>query len=230
MAIELAERLSEAVQASPTRASEPTPTPDSETPATATCFAVAPDGWLITANHVVEGRNSVEIHIDGVIATAEVLVRDPDHDVAVLRTGVLTPKYLSLDGGYSLQLGQRVYALGYPLTEILTKDVRFTDGTISSLSAIEGAEGFFQVSVPVQPGNSGGPLLSEDGEVIGLVVGRAQWDKVLKETGSLPENISFVVDGKYLLSILQRANAKLPETRGLTVNAAAEAVHFIEVR
>ena len=192
-----------------------------------TCFAVSPDGWIITADHVTASNDEIEIQFGTVTVPATVVARDKAHDLALLRVNIPTPNYISLCVENSIQIGNPVYALGYPLQGILTEDIRFTDGTVSSLSGINKKSGRYQTSVPVQPGNSGGPLLSMDGFLVGVVVSRAADVEILKRTGSLPENISFATKTQYVLSLLEAASVQIPEKRPLTVNEASKSVHPI---
>ncbi len=197
---------------------------------TGTCFAVTQDGWLITANHVVSDSTAVEIRAGDLWVSARVVARDEDHDIALLRVGVPTPDYLTIGSDVDPRIGQSVYTLGFPLPGILTQDVRYNDGTVSATSAFDDSPGLFQVSVPVQPGNSGGPLLNEAGQVLGLVVSKAADLAFLAETGSLPENMSFAVGSDAIRPLLDIADAHNPPTGALTVEEVARAVYMLRAR
>lgn len=194
------------------------------------CFVIHPEGWLITAYHVIENYSgNIQIHFGGHSAVASVVVVDKEHDLALLKVQIATPDYLSISSNFDLGLGARVYTLGYPLSGILSADVRHNDGSISSLSGLEkGEEGYFQISVPVQPGNSGGPLLTPAGDVIGVILAKASAIAVLKQTGSLPENITFAIKPSYILALCETAGLVLPTPRiNPQPNVAAKAVHRI---
>ena len=192
-----------------------------------TCFAVSPDGWLVSANHIVNEAEHIEVKFGTVVVPAEVIVRDVEHDLALLRVEVPTPDYLSIMANSRIEIGSEVYTLGYPLPGLLSQDVRFNEGTISAVTAFENAEGLYQISVPTQPGNSGGPLLLTEGEVIGVVVARASDFAVLRESGSLPENISFAIDSDYIHTLLKTAGATSPQNAPLSTSDAAKAVHML---
>jgi S1-C subfamily serine protease len=167
-----------------------------------TAFVVRPDGFLLTAFHVVKDAKEVEISCPETgKATAWVEKFSEANDVAVLRVAEgRTPTYLSLADQKSVSLGEQVFTIGYPAPDILGGEAKFTDGVVSSLS-VGGDAGYMQISVPVQPGNSGGPLLNRSGEVVGVVVATASALSFLKGTGSLPQNVSWAVKGAFAVPL-----------------------------
>ena len=169
-----------------------------------TCFAVSPDGLLLTALHVVERDGPLRVRLaDGRIARAEVVATDPDHDLALLRANAATPAYLSLAEEGRIRLGERVFTLGFPVVELLGPEPKFTEGVISSVTGNVG-EALLQISVPVQPGNSGGPLLDEQGRVVGVVVQVASLGAFLDLAGTLPQNVNFAVRASYARRMLPK--------------------------
>ena len=137
-----------------------------------TGFALTSEGYIVTSYHVIqgadslliEGRNRQRYH-------AEPVYSDVKHDLAILRitdkkfTGFGRLPYAIRSG--QADLGERVFTLGYP-----REDVVYGEGSLSARSGFEGDTAFYQVSIPVNPGNSGGPLLDERGNLIGVVSGR----------------------------------------------------------
>src|SRR5262245_34808783 len=83
-----------------------------------------------------------------------------------------------------------VFTVGFPATQILGSEAKFTDRSVSALSGLGGEATFLQVTVAVQPGNSGGPLVNNDGQVVGVVTSSAAVRSFLAETGTLPQNTS----------------------------------------
>jgi S1-C subfamily serine protease len=83
--------------------------------------------------------------------------------------------------------------IGFPYKGLLSSDPIVTTGIISALSGIGDDRRIIQISAPVQPGNSGGPLLGESGSVVGIVVGKLQAGIIFKETGDIPQNVNFAV-------------------------------------
>ena len=89
--------------------------------------------------------------------------------------------------------GDSVTAIGFPFHGLLTSDLTVTTGIINSLSGILNDSRFMQISAPVQPGNSGGPLLDTSGHIVGVVAEKLNALKIAKATGSIPENINFAI-------------------------------------
>ena len=93
-------------------------------------------------------------------------------------------------------------AVGFPLSGLLSSDHIVTTGTISALSGLGNDRRTIQITAPVQPGNSGGPLLGEDGSVVGVVVSKLDAMKVAEAIGDIPQNVNFAVSLGVLQSFL----------------------------
>ncbi|WP_426058533.1 trypsin-like peptidase domain-containing protein [Hymenobacter sp. B1770] len=150
----------------------PGSTPPVAKESSGTGFALTSEGYLVTSYHVIQGADSVLVEgRDHKRYHAEPVYSDVKHDLAILR---ITDKRFSGFGRlpYAIKagqadLGERVYTLGYP-----REDVVYGEGALSARSGFQGDTAFYQVSIPVNPGNSGGPLLDERGNLIGVVSGR----------------------------------------------------------
>ena len=167
-----------------------------------TGFTIRPDGFLLTAFHVVKGASDIEVSCPEVLkANASVERYSESSDLAVLRLAeVQTPTYLSLAEQTSAAVGDQVFTVGYPAPSLLGGEAKFTEGVISSLS-VGGDAGYMQISVPVQPGSSGGALINRSGDVVGVVIATASALTFLKGTGSLPQNVSWAVKGAFAASL-----------------------------
>ena len=137
-----------------------------------TGFALTSEGYIVTSYHVIQGGDSLLIEgSNHQRYHAEPVYSDIKHDLAILRitdkkfTGFGRLPYAVKSG--QAELGERVFTLGYP-----REDVVYGEGSLSARSGFEGDTAFYQVSIPVNPGNSGGPLLDERGNLIGVVSGR----------------------------------------------------------
>lgn len=155
---------------------------------TGTGFYIAPR-LLLTAAHVVADCDAPGL-ADG--TPLEWLASDEALDVAVLRAPRRAARWLSLADD-PLRLGQRVYAIGFPYYSIAGTSLTLTGGNVSALAGIDDDARFFSFSAPVQPGNSGGPLLDARGRVLGLVVARLSEDYIVEATGSLPQNVNYAL-------------------------------------
>lgn len=131
-----------------------------------TGFLLDAGGTIATNHHVIDGANSIEITLmDGTVLTdIEVLADDEQHDLAILHGTAKTPLPVVLLGDSDkVTVGERAVSIGNPLG----LDHTLTDGLVSARRVIEGRK-MIQMSVPVSPGNSGGPLFNTRGEVIGI--------------------------------------------------------------
>jgi len=163
-------------------------------PATGTCFTVSQNGTLLTAYHVVKDATSIHVHLaDGTVTEAKLQSYNPGKDLAVLRIDPRPRYFLPLAQVGSIGVGERVFTMGYPAPELLGQESKFTEGTISALSGPGNEDFLLQISVPIQPGNSGGPIVNERGEVVGVVTSTAAVKAFLSVTGSLPQNVNWAV-------------------------------------
>lgn len=164
---------------------------------------------LVTAEHVISRCRKVTLE-DG--TPLVVLGRDAALDLAVLLSARPAPAVLPLNTRDAVQLGAPAVALGYPFSDLFAQGLTVTWGNVSALPRPGDPARRLMVTAPVQPGNSGGPLLDGSGRVIGVVVSRADDLAVLKDTGSLPQNINFAVSIPPLREFLNRHGLGLPAT------------------
>ena len=132
-----------------------------------TCFMISRNGYLITSYHVVKDADSINIE-NGKFGTlkAAILYNDPANDVSILKVDTLLYALPYQIENTEASLAEDVYTLGYP-----REDVVFGEGSISALSGYRQNPNSYQVSVPVNPGNSGGPLLNNKGNLVGMISG-----------------------------------------------------------
>ncbi|MFZ1470885.1 MAG: serine protease, partial [Paracoccaceae bacterium] len=173
-------------------------------------FYIGPT-MLVTAAHVVEGCGTVAM-IDG--TPLDVVAKDSTLDLAVLSGANDTGVWLKLSALEVPKLGEAVTALGYPYYTSLDQGLTVTSGNVSALRGIDGSSSRVMITAPVQPGNSGGPLLNKKGAVIGVVVSRVDDMAILEETGSLPQNMNFAVPSGPLLTFLAQSRITRPQGDG----------------
>ncbi|MFN4813240.1 MAG: S1C family serine protease [Bacteroidota bacterium] len=142
-------------------------------------FIVSSKGYVVTNYHVIEKieRCYVELKINDEIKTyeADIVQKDPKSDLAILKIKGATLDAAKFKIPYAFangvaEVGTQVFTLGYPMAlTAMGKEVKFTDGKISSKTGYQGDISAYQTSVPVQPGNSGGPLFDNEGRLVGIV-------------------------------------------------------------
>jgi hypothetical protein len=113
--------------------------------------------------------------------------------LALLKTPVMVGPTLKFAENSQLRLGQNVIVIGYPLPDILAHGVKVTTGNISSLAGMNDDTRMVQVTAPIQPGNSGGPVLDDGGNVIGVVRSTLGTMATAVETGKIPQNMNFAI-------------------------------------
>jgi serine protease Do len=126
---------------------------------------------------------------------------DPQADLAVLRTPSASGQFVSLRVR-GPKLGEPMTAAGYPLGDLLGTGLKVTTGVVSGLSGPGGDRGLFQLSAPIQPGNSGGPVIDSAGALIGVTAAKLDEVKLVEATGVFPQNINFAVPAPVLESFL----------------------------
>ena len=158
-----------------------------------TGFIISPDGYVLTNNHVISGATAIAVNIPGFgHGNAEVVAADPYKDLAILKLSYNNLRYLPIAESRNIQVLDTVIVLGYPLAGQLGPDITASEGQINALRE-EGRIPLFQFDASVNAGNSGGPVLNDKGEVVGIVVSKLDAIEVLKETGSIPERTNFAI-------------------------------------
>jgi TPR repeat protein len=180
-------------------------------------FAVSDSGHVITNYHVIEGCQKVKIHHNGKTIPAIAVTFDPQNDLALLKGDFRPSTVLSLSTK-SPELLQDVYVAGFPFGRKVSTGVKVTKGIISSLTGIGNNFSNIQIDAALQPGNSGGPILDDTGNVVGVAVARLDKVKTLKTLGSLPENTNFGIKTSVVRSILDSRNisSRKPNTASIS--------------
>ncbi len=174
---------------------------------TGTGFLLGASKYVVTNHHVIEGANSIFVNFFmGEKIRAKVVAQDKKNDVAIL---LLSKRPKSATGNIVLgdsnrvEMGQKVFTVGYPMSSILGRKPKYSEGIINSTTGYLDDPGLFQITVPIQPGNSGGPLFSENGQVIGVTTSSFSTVAAARITGALPQNLNFAVKSLYIRALLQ---------------------------
>lgn len=178
-----------------------------------TGFFVTADGYLLTNNHVIADGNRIEVHAsNGNIYRAKVISKDPSNDVALLKVEAQTVP-LSIEQTGTLQKGAEVFTLGYPLTFVEGNAVKATFGRVNALSGINDDVRYIQMDVPIQPGNSGGPLIDNNGAVVGITSSSVNQGYVAQNAGTVAQNVNYSIKSEYFLTLLKFAKVNLPKVK-----------------
>lgn len=193
-----------------------------------TAFVVHSDGYLATCAHVAEGADALTVHLNGGAYPATVVSTDDANDVALLRINVRGLNPLPLADANRVELGAAVRVLGFPYSHVLGDSLKVSQGIVSGV--VDDGDGQrFQIDAPLNHGNSGGPVLSDRGEVVGVASSGI--------TGSDVEGLGFAAPAETVLALmtaekLTRAGgaATAPLGGPALVARAAKSVAFVEAR
>ena len=202
-----------------------------------TGFFISKNGYITTNYHVIDEANTIEIEYLGKSYSASVAVSDKQNDIAILKINDAKFNNLaSLDYNFKKEVsdvGSSVFALGYPLTQLMGNEIKFTDGKINSKSGFKGEITSYQISVPIQPGNSGGPLFDNDGNLVGIT------SSGINRELNLTENVNYAVKTKYLALLIDELdekfelpNSTIQKTKPLTekIKSLSDFVVMIKVK
>ncbi|PZW42129.1 trypsin-like peptidase [Humitalea rosea] len=179
---------------------------------------------VMTNHHVVEACTYLRLRRNGGQEVDARLIRaDRERDLALIATEEDVGPTLAFRSGPEVRRGEDVITYGYPLAGLLSAGPTLTAGSISALTGIGDNARQYQISVPVQPGNSGGPLLDLGGHVVGIVVSKLNAQRVAQRTGDIPQNVNFAVKSSEAVAFLQGLSVPPAMAETTTVHSAAEA-------
>lgn len=196
--------------------------------ASGTGFAISTNGLIVTNHHVIENAKVINVEVTQVglrkTFDAEVVLSDQRNDLAVLQ--IKDESFTKFDDipftfkNDVSDMGTNVFTLGYPLISTMGEAIKLTDGLISSKMGFQGDISSYQLSVPIHPGNSGGPLFDYDGNLIGVVNA--------KHLGA--ENATYAIKSNYLVNLMELLPNPpvLPKNNTLKNSSLSEQVKTIE--
>ncbi|PZR80373.1 MAG: hypothetical protein DLM68_19705 [Hyphomicrobiales bacterium] len=136
-----------------------------------TGFFVSSEGHIITNYHVVKDCSFVQVTLGLAPKMAgRMMAHDAANDLALIKVETHPTAFASLRSG--VRLGEGVAAFGFPLAGLLATSGNFTLGNVTAVAGLGDDTRILQISAPVQPGSSGGPLLDYSGNVVGVVEGK----------------------------------------------------------
>ena len=180
-------------------------------------FAVSADGYVITNNHVIDGCQEVIVHTKEKEVKTKIISYDPQNDLALLK-GDFSPKTVFSLSNQRPELLQDVYVAGYPFGNAISSSIKVTKGIISSLTGIGNNFSNMQIDAALQSGNSGGPILDDYGNVIGVAVSKLDSKYMLENFGSIPENTNFGIKSSVVRSILDSNNVVRPDPNKIEIS------------
>ena len=168
-----------------------------------TGFLISNNGYIVTCHHVIEDAKTINIRgLNGdftSLVKATVVAKDSKHDLAILKVDCKITNQVPFKINWNaLDVGQDVFTLGYPLKSELGDEIKLTNGIVSCSSGYQGNRSMYQVSAPIQPGNSGGPLFDKEGLVVGVMIAKY----------TAAENASYAVKTNFLKELIESVPEK----------------------
>jgi TPR repeat protein len=189
-----------------------------------TGFFITEDGYLITNEHVVGSGAQVRLVTVHGLIPAKVVKVEAANDFALLKAEGKFAR-LPVAASRAVKLGGTVATVGFPNIGLQGFAPKFARGEIGALSGPQDDARYFQISVPVQPGNSGGALVDEHGNVVGVVSGKLSAKATLFTSGELPENVNYAVKSSFLVAFLE----SVPEVAAKLKEPNANDMKFADV-
>jgi hypothetical protein len=173
-----------------------------------TGFFVSADGLIATCYHVVKDAELIQVEYKNKSYKAHTITGNEGNDIAIIKIEGEFP-FFELAESETVKLGDDVYTVGYPSPRDLGIEPKLTTGTVSASSGLKDDPTYYQISVPIQPGNSGGPLITTNGLVVGVISATIDAKAVLLSREYVPQNINYAVKSEYLKILLEIAKKKL---------------------
>ncbi len=173
--------------------------------ATGTGFVVSGDGHVVTNEHVIRSCKAIRVRgVDETVNGAKLVAASRAEDLALLKVEARTAAIAPFRSGAELRPGDAVVAFGFPMSGLLASSGNLTVGNVTALVGTRNNERFLQTSTPIQPGNSGGPLLDMNGRVVGVT------------TSSIPslQNVNFAVKSEVVEAFVGKHGVTVTETGG----------------
>jgi len=202
---------------------------DYDVKATGSGILISENGYVITNEHVIDNANKIQVEItsEGISKSYSAILvqKDKDNDLAILKINddsfkpLAKLKYSFKESG-ALEVGANAFTIGFPLAlSGMGKEAKYTDGKISSKTGYNGSLNTFQTSIPVQPGNSGGPVFNNNGELIGLI------NASVSET----DNVSYAVKLNYIKNLIEAVGetTTLPSDKSLITLTLEEKIKIL---
>ena len=185
-----------------------------------TGFLFGSKDYVITNYHVVKGADSILAKFtNGETVEAKVVAKDVRSDIAILKleqSPPLSATQIKLGDSSQARMGEKIFTIGYPASKIMGEKPKYSEGVINAMTGLKDDPAFFQISVPVQPGNSGGPLFNERGEVIGITTASLS-SLAMDAMGAIAQNVNYAIKSSFVKNLLSTIPELMLSNTGIVV-------------
>jgi S1-C subfamily serine protease len=197
---------------------------------TGTGFFVTADGYFVTCQHVIASAGTIVLrNLKGQTFPARVVLADRAVDLAILKAeGRFSP--LPVGASAAVRRGEAIVTMGFPNVSLQGIEPKVTDGIVNSFSGANNDARVFQISAPIQTGNSGGPVVTMHGNVVGIVSSKLDAQATARQTGDIPQNVNYAIKAQHLTALIERAAQVEPAlATGLAIPLAQEKARVVDV-
>jgi len=168
---------------------------------TGTAFSITKNGFLLTSAHILNEKDKIDVIIPGknVLIPAKLIALDRTADLALLKINSATTPLPIIDWT-NVSSGLDIVALGFPNPQALGDSLKITSGIINSIESNKSTPFLFQFSAQIHPGNSGGPVLSVAGDVVGIVHGYLSFTR----SNQPSQNVNYAVNSSRIINFLTK--------------------------
>jgi S1-C subfamily serine protease len=166
-----------------------------------TGFFISKNGHIVSNFHVIEGCSEIYLQYSGQRIRTALVATDKVNDLALLNAEI-QPRYVFGVDPLNVYPLQEIVVAGFPFGERISSSIKFTKGVVSALTGIGNNYSEMQIDAALQPGNSGGPIIDEFGNVIGVAVSKLDMKLILEDYGVIPENTNFGIKATVLRNLL----------------------------
>jgi S1-C subfamily serine protease len=188
---------------------------------------------VLTNAHVVESCSSITVKPqEGDLQQATLKAKDSANDLAILQTPLRLGEVAKFRQDKPLRSGDDVVVVGYPLSSLLSREANVTAGVVSAMNGLHGDPRHYQITAPVQKGNSGGPLADMGGNIVGIVSSKLNAMAIANKTGDIPQNINFAIKADLARTYLDSNNVAYqtaPSPTALSTADVGEQVRRVTV-
>ena len=170
-------------------------------------FFINKDGNIITNDHVVDGCQVMKLIVDGKEYEATVVANDKTNDIALLKVDYKNNLYFRISEE-DVERSENIKAIGYGFGKNYSSDVKVTAGIVNSLSGYNDNYSEFQMDAAIQSGNSGGPVINDEGDLVGMSVSALNSAAVYEDTGTMPQNVNDAIKASTLKQFLDSNNTE----------------------
>ncbi len=172
-------------------------------------FIISNDGYIITNEHVTRGSSDIIVKMGEDVYRAMIIKESERLDLSLIKADHLSgAPFINVFEIGNLEIGEELFALGFPLIDFLGTSIRVTEGIVSSMGGLGDEPTLFQMTAAIQPGNSGGPVVDVDGRLLGVAVSKANDAHVIQKYGVVGQSLNFAVSGDFMRAFLRGTDVK----------------------